>query len=93
MEVAGLIFKPHPSNVVRIHFLPSCKNAKRFFMISKVVSDLAKISVSVPSISWGVLGKWHSRLKIRLHFWKCNTRNLIRGQETRAKSLGKTRFI
>ena len=55
MEEAGLIFKPHPSNLVRIHFLPSCKNAKKFFMISKVVSDLAKISVSVPSISWGVL--------------------------------------
>ena len=46
----------HPPNLVRIHFLPSCKNAEIFVVISQVVSDLAKISVSVPSISWGVLG-------------------------------------
>ena len=53
--VAGPFFEPHPSNLVRINFYLSCKNTEIFVVISQVVSNLAKISVSVPSISWGVL--------------------------------------
>ena len=51
MGVAGPFFEPHPSNLVRIRFFLSCKNAEIFVVISLGVSDLAKISVSVPSIS------------------------------------------
>ena len=50
MGVAGPFFERHPPNLVRIHFLLSCKNAEIFVVISQVVSDLAKISVSVLSI-------------------------------------------
>ena len=55
MVVVGPIFEPHPSNLVRIHSFLSCKNAEIFVLIFQVVSNLAKISVSIPSISWGVL--------------------------------------
>ena len=51
MCVAGSIFELHPPNFVRIHFFMSCKNAEIFVMISQVVPDLAKISVSQTSIS------------------------------------------
>ena len=51
MDLAGPFFELHPLKLVRIHFFRSCKDAKIFVMISQVVSDLAKISVSVPSIS------------------------------------------
>ena len=51
MGVAGPFFEPHPSNLVRIHYFVSYKNAEIFVMISQIVSELAKISVSVPSIS------------------------------------------
>ena len=51
MGVAGPFFEPHPSNLVRIHFSLSCKNAEIFVVIFQVISNLAKISVSVPSIS------------------------------------------
>ena len=56
MGVAGSIFEPHPPNFVRIQFFMSCKNAEIFVMISQLVPDLAKISVSETSISWDVLG-------------------------------------
>ena len=59
MGVAGSIFEPHPPNFVKIHFFMSCKNAEIFVMISQVVPDLAKISVSQTSISWDVLGLFH----------------------------------
>ena len=49
--MAGPIFELHPSNLVRIHIFPSCKNAENFVTKSQVVLELAKISVSVPSIS------------------------------------------
>ena len=55
MGVAGSIFEPHPPNFVRIQFFMSCKNAEIFVMISQLVPDLAKISVSETSISWDVL--------------------------------------
>ena len=55
MGVAGSIFELHPPNFVRIHFFMSCKNAEIFVMISQLVPDLAKISVSETSISWDVL--------------------------------------
>ena len=41
--------------MVRIHISLSCKSAENFVIKSQVVLELAKISVSVPSISWGVL--------------------------------------
>ena len=56
MGMAGPIFELHPSNLVRIHMFLSCKNAENFVTKSLVVLELAKISVSVPSISRGVLG-------------------------------------
>ena len=56
MGVAGPFFEPHPSNLVRIHYFLSCENSEIFVVIFQVVSNLAKISVSVPSISRGVLG-------------------------------------
>ena len=55
MGVAGSIFELHPPNFVRIHIFFSCKNAEIFVMISQLVPDLAKISVSETSISWDVL--------------------------------------
>ena len=55
MGVAGPFFEPHPSNLVRINFYLSCKNAEIFVMISQVVSDWEKISLSVMSTSWVVL--------------------------------------
>ena len=48
--VAEPFFELHPSNLVRIDIGLSCKSAEIFIRISKTVSDLAKISVSVPSI-------------------------------------------
>ena len=57
MGVAGPFFEPHPSNLVRIHFILSCKSAEIFVVIFQLVSNLAKISVSVLSISWGVLAQ------------------------------------
>ena len=57
MGVAGSIFELHPPNFVRIHIFMSCKNAEIFVMISQVVSDLAKISVSQTSISETSLNK------------------------------------
>ena len=62
MGVAGPFFEPQPSNLVRIHFFLSCKDAEIFAVIFQLVSNLAKICVSVPSISWGVLDlvyPWH----------------------------------
>ena len=50
MGMAGSIFELHPPNVGRIHFFISCENAEIFVMISQMVSDLAKITVSVPFI-------------------------------------------
>ena len=55
MGVAGLFFEPRPPNLVRIHFELSCKNAEILVIISKVVTELAKISLSVQSISREVL--------------------------------------
>ena len=49
MGVAGPFFEPHPSNLVRINFIFSCINAEIFVVIFQVVSNLAKISVSVLS--------------------------------------------
>ena len=57
MGVAGILFELHPPNLVRFHFFHSCKNAEILVVISVVVSDLPKISVSVLSISGGVLGR------------------------------------
>ena len=57
MDVAGLFLEPHPSNLVRNHFFLSCKNTEIFVVIFQVVSNLAKISVGVPSIPWGVLAQ------------------------------------
>ena len=56
MGMAGLFFEPGPPNLVRIHFELSCKNAEILVIISKVVTELAKISLSVQSISREVLG-------------------------------------
>ena len=56
MDLTGPFFELHPPNLVRIHFFLGYKDAEIFVMIAQVVSDLAKISVSVLSISWGVLG-------------------------------------
>ena len=50
MGVAGLFFEPGPTKLVRIHFELSCKNAEILVKISKVVTELAKISLSVQSI-------------------------------------------
>ena len=38
----------------------SCKSAEIFIRISQTVLDLAKISVSIPSISWDVLELFHT---------------------------------
>ena len=51
MGVAGPFFEPRPSNLVRIHFILSCKSAEIFVVIFQLVFNLAKISVSVLSIS------------------------------------------
>ena len=72
MGVAGPIFKPHPPNFVWNHFSKSCKNAEIFVRLPKIVYDLAKISVSVPSIYWGVLGEVYGydvnySKKIKIH--------------------------
>ena len=55
MGVAGLFFEPRPPNLVRIHFELSCKNAETLVLISSAVVELAKISLSVQSISREVL--------------------------------------
>ena len=55
MGMAGSVSELHPPNSERIHLIMSCKNAEIFVMISQVVSDLAKISVSAPSIPREVL--------------------------------------
>ena len=55
LGMTGLFFEPPPSNFVRSHILKRCTNGKILVMISPLVSDLPKISVSQPSISWGVL--------------------------------------
>ena len=59
MAVAGPFFELHPWNLVRMHFYLSCKSAKIFVGLAQMAKDLAKISVSVLSISWGVLGLGH----------------------------------
>ena len=41
MGVAGSFFEPQPSNVVKIHFFLSCKNAEIFVVIFQVVFNLA----------------------------------------------------
>ena len=46
MGMAGLIFEPHSSILVLIHFFLSCKITD-FFMTLQVVLDLEKLSVSV----------------------------------------------
>ena len=48
--MAGPILELHPSNLVRIHIFLSYKSAENFVTKSQVVLELAKISVSVPSI-------------------------------------------
>ena len=53
--MVGPIFELQPSNLVRIPIFLSCKNAENFVTKSQVVLELAKISVSVLSISWGFL--------------------------------------
>ena len=57
--VADPIFELCPWNLVRIDIGLCCKRAEIFIRISQMVLDLAKISVSVPSISWGVLDPTH----------------------------------
>ena len=56
--MAGLFFELYPPNFVRIHISVSCKSAEIFIRISQVVSDSAKINLSVQSISWGLLHKY-----------------------------------
>ena len=51
IAVAETIFKLHPLNSVGILTTQICKDIKTFVKISEVVSDLTKISVSVPSKS------------------------------------------
>ena len=51
------------TSLVRIHFFLGCKNAEIFVMISQVVSDSAKISVSVPSSPWTAV-HWETDLII-----------------------------
>ena len=62
IAVAETIFKLHPLNSVGILTTQICKDIKTFVKISEVVSDLTKISVSVPSKSWEVLGLWNRNL-------------------------------
>ena len=71
MGVAGPFFEPRPPNLVRIHFLVSCKNAEILVMISWVVKELAKISGSVPSISRDVLELFHNPGGFRdpINYW------------------------
>ena len=57
MGVAGPIFEQHPSNLVRIYTFLSCKNAENFVTKSQMVLELGKISVSLLSISRGVLAQ------------------------------------
>ena len=66
MGVAGLFFEPQPPNLARIHFFNICNNAEILVMISQLVSDLPKISVSVLSISRGVFALGYSRSKTYL---------------------------
>ena len=56
MGMAGSIFELTHPNFQRIHFFMNCKIAEIFVMISQVVSDIPKISVSQMSISSDVLG-------------------------------------
>ena len=56
MGVVGLFLESCPSNLVRIHFEFSCKNAEILVMISELVTELVKISVSVLSKSRDNLG-------------------------------------
>jgi len=52
MGVAGLIFEPRPLNFENQHNFWRCLNdIKTFFLISLLVSDFQKISVSVQSMS------------------------------------------
>ena len=51
MGVVFSIFEVHPLNLVRINISLSSKNTKIFVVVCQVLSDLAKISVSVFSIS------------------------------------------
>ena len=55
MGMTGLFFRPHPSNLVRINFELTCKNAEILVMISSAVTELMKIRLSVQSISREVL--------------------------------------
>ena len=70
--VAGLFFEPRPPNLVRIHFEVSCKNAEILIMISWVVTKLAKISLSVLSISRDVLALVHLLQSIQPSDWLKN---------------------
>ena len=49
MDIADLFFEVHPSNLSRINFNCSCKNAEILVMVSQMVSDLAKISIQSSS--------------------------------------------
>ena len=55
MGVAGPIFYPHHSHLVRIHIFLSCKSAEIFVALPQMVLKLAKSVWSAPSISWDVL--------------------------------------
>ena len=55
MNVAGLRLDTDPSNLIKIEFELRCKNTEISVLISSVVTDLVKISMSVPSISEDVL--------------------------------------
>ena len=79
MGIAGSFFELHLPNLVRINFLLSCKNAGTFVVISQVVSDLAKISESVPSIYWGVLAQQWLRchIVVSISFWRKDIKNLV----------------
>ena len=63
--VADPIFELYPWNLVRIDIGLSCKSAEIFIRISQIVLDLAKISVSIQSISWGVLGLLQTLLSLK----------------------------
>ena len=60
------VFEPHTPKLLRIHSLLSCINDEKISMISHLVSNLAKISVSVPTIPWGVFDLVKKQLPILL---------------------------
>ena len=85
--MAGPLVELHPSNLVRTHYFLIFKSAKIFVVVSQVISDFAKISVSVPSISLGVLAlfdtSWQVLSLILLCRWIRYKRTLARRMERR----------